>query len=130
MLEKGSESQTELLTPIEPVKGPVDTPTSQMRKLRLKDREPALAPGLCTHHSAVYGGASEAGDPWGHSGGVLPVVRLGPLPGPSIGWERSTEGWASPLPFLLPQKGGPPLGPCTQARAVDECHLCFVITLC
>lgn len=53
-------------------------------------------------------GACEAGDPWAHNGEVSPGVRLGPLPGPAIGWEGSPEGWASPSLFLLPQKGALP----------------------
>lgn len=40
--------------------------------------------------------------------GVSPRVSLGPLRGPAIGWEGSPEGWASPLLFLLPQKGALP----------------------
>lgn len=53
-------------------------------------------------------GASEARDLWAHNGGVSPGLRLGPLPGPAVGWEGIPEGWASPSLFMLPQKGALP----------------------
>ena len=55
---EGSGSQTEFLTPIEPVKGPVNTPTSQMRKLRLKDSQRASTGPGSVHSPLNYAGWS------------------------------------------------------------------------
>lgn len=55
---EGSGSQTELLTPIEPVKGPVNTPTSQMRKLRLNDSQRASTGPGSVHSPLNYAGWS------------------------------------------------------------------------
>ena len=71
MLEKGSGSQTEPLTPIVPVKGSVGTPISQMRKqAQAQLEEAALAQGLGIHRLAEHEGASEAGVPRAHDGGA------------------------------------------------------------
>lgn len=111
MLEKGSGSQAEPLTPIVPAQGSVGTPLSQMRRqAQAQSEEAALAQGLRIHRLAEHDGASEAGV-------LLPGLGLDPHPGPAMGSEGGIEAWAPPgcgcssFPRGLPSPGSLHPGP-------------------